>query len=391
MIFKKIGSITKVTTGQSAPQEQDAFGKKGTPFIRAGSLQSLLAGSDENSLELIDENSAKKYKLKLFPADTILFAKSGMSAKIGRVYRIKNPCYVVSHLAAILPSEHFCPGYLHRWFEANPPSRLIENDAYPSIKTSEIEKIEIPLPTLAEQIRIAAILDKADTIRRKRQQAIQLADDFLRAVFLDMFGDPVTNPKRWEVKPVGEVCHCIVPGRDKPKSFTGTTPWITTNELSHLSVTLKKNEFIGLSEEEIKEVRAKVVPIGSVLMTCVGDLGVVSIAGEDMVINQQLHAFLPSELVTPSFLSFVLASQKVYMLQMASSTTLPYMNKTVCNSVPIILPPKKLQEKFEYVVAEIRKTRVKMAHFDNRPIFQSLSQSVFSGVPNDLNSQADGN
>src|SRR5690606_601286 len=56
---------------------------------------------------------------------------------------------------------------------------------------------EIPLPPLSEQKCIAAILDKADAIRRKRQQAIQLADDFLRAVFLDMFGDPVTNPKGW--------------------------------------------------------------------------------------------------------------------------------------------------------------------------------------------------
>jgi type I restriction enzyme S subunit len=57
---------------------------------------------------------------------------------------------------------------------------------------------EIPLPPLEEQKRIVTILDKADAIRQKRQQAIALADDFLRSVFLDMFGDPVTNPKGWE-------------------------------------------------------------------------------------------------------------------------------------------------------------------------------------------------
>ncbi len=68
-----------------------------------------------------------------------------------------------------------------------------------------VESLEIPLPPLEEQKRIAAILDKADAIRRKRQAAIKLADDFLRATFLDMFGDPVTNPKGWEVKPVGLV------------------------------------------------------------------------------------------------------------------------------------------------------------------------------------------
>ena len=67
----------------------------------------------------------------------------------------------------------------------------------------------IPLPPLPEQKRIAAILDKADQLRQKRQQAITLADDFLRSVFLDMFGDPVTNPKGWEVGPITELADVI--------------------------------------------------------------------------------------------------------------------------------------------------------------------------------------
>ena len=74
------------------------------------------------------------------------------------------------------------------------------------INKSKFSEIEIPLPPLAEQKRIAAILDKADTIRRKRQAAIKLVEDFLRATFLDMFGDPVTNPKGWMVEPLGDHC-----------------------------------------------------------------------------------------------------------------------------------------------------------------------------------------
>ncbi len=72
-----------------------------------------------------------------------------------------------------------------------------------NIRKSELEQFKLPLPSLEEQKRIAAILDKADSLRRKRQQALQLADDFLRATFLDLFGDPVTNPKGWPVKPLG--------------------------------------------------------------------------------------------------------------------------------------------------------------------------------------------
>ena len=66
---------------------------------------------------------------------------------------------------------------------------------FKQVSRSHIEELEISLPPLEEQKRIAAILDKADALRRKRQQAIDLTDQLLRSVFLDMFGDPVTNPK----------------------------------------------------------------------------------------------------------------------------------------------------------------------------------------------------
>ncbi|STG63576.1 restriction modification system DNA specificity domain-containing protein [Escherichia coli] len=67
-----------------------------------------------------------------------------------------------------------------------------------------MRNLEIPFPPFAEQVRIASTLDKADGIRQKREQAIKLADDFLRATFLEMFGDPVQNPKGWNVKPLAD-------------------------------------------------------------------------------------------------------------------------------------------------------------------------------------------
>ena len=74
-----------------------------------------------------------------------------------------------------------------------------------SVTIADINKIEVDIPPLEEQKRIAAILDKADSLRRKRAQAIALADDFLRAVFLEMFGDPVTNPKGWDTVKLEEL------------------------------------------------------------------------------------------------------------------------------------------------------------------------------------------
>ena len=70
--------------------------------------------------------------------------------------------------------------------------------SYPAVSDKIVKDSTIPLPQLPEQKRIAAILDKADAIRRKRQQAVKLTEELLRSVFLDMFGDPVTNPKGWK-------------------------------------------------------------------------------------------------------------------------------------------------------------------------------------------------
>ncbi len=268
---------------------------------------------------------------------------------------------------------YYCMKYNSRKLQA-----LGNGATFKEVSKRVVENFEIPLPPLPEQKRIAAILDKADAIRRKRQRAVQLADDFLRAVFLDMFGDPVTNPKGWPVSPVGDICDCIVPGRDKPKSFSGDIPWITTNELIHLGTTIKKESCAGLTNHEISEVRARVVPKNSVIMTCTGALGTVSIAGENMVINQQLHAFLPSDYLSSSYLTFSLAAQKWYMIKMASSTTIPYMNKLVCNSIPVMLPPKKRQEEFELLIGRVGSYKSKLSEFCADTAFRVIADKAFS-------------
>lgn len=84
-------------------------------------------------------------------------------------------------------------------------------------RPAEVAKLTIPLPPLTEQRRIAAILDQADGVRWKRQAALALTDQFLRSTFLEMFGDPVRNPKGWEVVRLGDVIN-FVGGSQPPKS-----------------------------------------------------------------------------------------------------------------------------------------------------------------------------
>lgn len=375
----KLRDCCEVVGGATPKREvPEYWDSPDVPWVTPKDVSDLASPTLEDAPEYISLVGFKSCSTSMLPKGSVLVTSR---APIGNIAITGRDLCTNQGFKSLIPGKSVDGLYLYYCMKhSSQRLQALGNGAtFKEVSKKIVEEFEIPLPPLLEQKRIAAILDKADAIRRKRQQAIQLADDFLRAVFLDMFGDPVTNPKGWEVKPVGEICGCIVPGRDKPKSFTGSTPWITTNELNHLGITTKKDEFIGLSEEEIAEVKAKVVPAGSVLMTCVGDLGVVSIAGDDMVINQQLHAFLSSDFVTPSFLSYALAWQKGYMLRMASSTTVPYMNKTVCNSVPVILPPTSLQARFERIVEKVTESKAVMAGASRANLFESISQRSFSG------------
>lgn len=155
-----------------------------------------------------------------------------------------------------------------------------------------------------------------------------------------------TLPSGWVKCEIGLLCDCIVPGRDKPKSFTGDTPWITIPNLIGDYVGVGNSD-LGLSESEIEAVKAKVIPKDSVVMSCVGRFGISSIVKDECVINQQLHAFLPSNLILPKYLMYHIRILKGYMKQTATSTTVAYLNKNNCNSLTINL--SSIEEQREIV------------------------------------------
>ena len=130
----KLADIAEVAAGGGAPQDADDFTSHGTPFIRAGSLNSLVHGASESSLEHLSSQIARQYGLKKFPPDTIVFAKSGMSATIGRVYRLRGEAYVVNHLAALVPNHRVDSRFLEHSLRVYSPTRLIQDAAYPSIR-----------------------------------------------------------------------------------------------------------------------------------------------------------------------------------------------------------------------------------------------------------------
>jgi len=320
----------------------------------------------------------------------IIIEKSGGSPNqpVGRVvyYDQNDGDYLFSNFtSALRPRKEVFPRYLFYMMFAHHSyntTLAFQNKTTGIINLQlarYLEKTKIPLPPLETQKRITAILDKADELRCNEQKILEKYDQLAQSVFLEMFGDPVTNPKGWEKGPTINYCDCIVPGRNKPKSFTGDIPWVTTEDLVYRGTTLDSKKKICLSIEESREAGAKVIPAMSVIMTCVGDLGIVSINQKEMVVNQQLHTFQCKSSILPLFLMYNLSFQTPYMHKMASNTTVPYLNKTMCNNTPTILPPIVLQKRFAEIIIHIetQKQLTQQSLQKSEELFQSLLQRAF--------------
>lgn len=145
----------------------------------------------------------------------------------------------------------------------------------------------------------------------------------------------ISIPTNWFYKKIGNITDTIVPNRDKPKSFNGDIQWVTTPDLSLNSLRINyRNIEKGLSKEECKKYNARIIPVNSVIMTCVGMLGTSSIVEKEIVINQQLHAFLPSKTYAPKYLGYLIRFNTPYLERSSTATTVKYLNKTKCNSLP---------------------------------------------------------
>lgn len=240
-----------------------------------------------------------------------------------------------------------------------------------------VKGVEVPLPPLPEQKRIAAILDKADAIRRKRVQAIQLADDLLRAVFLDMFGDPVTNPKGWPrkaLRTLGSSSTGKTPPSEKAGMWGKGTPFVTPGDLKG---------GIRSSAREVTEeglANSRLCRAGGLLVCCIGaTIGKVGISEFPVTFNQQINAQEWNCEVHDIYGYFVFKICPQLVRGGAIQTTLPILKKSLFDGIEIPVPPMDMQAKFAGIVERTLALSERGEVALEMPVFESLSQLAFAG------------
>lgn len=260
---------------------------------------------------------------------------------------------------------------------------------YPAVSDKIVKESKIPLPPLPEQKRIAAILDKADAIRRKRQQAIQLADDFLRAVFLDMFGDPVTNPKGWDTCKFEALTSLVTYGLTvRPEYHEEGIPLISareirTGELDFESCPkISRSDFDALSEKG----RPKK---DDILFSKTGSIGHCAIVKSelDFAVTQNAARIVPNkEVCDPIFLLAFMRTNYFYDLanKEAKGNAVKDLQLGIMKDFPMYIPPISLQKKFVdvYSKASLLSEKVSGGSILLNSNFGALSQAAFEGVRN---------
>lgn len=319
----------------------------------------------------------------------IVFARTG--ATTGKSYLINSnqeKTIFASYLIRVRLNDKVDPNYLARFFDTPDYWNQIQVSSrgatLPGVNATKLKGLKIPLPSLANQKRIAAILDKADSIRQKRQQAIKLADDFLRATFLDMFGDPVTNSKGWKTLPIGSICRIVRGSSPRPKGdpryYGGNVPRVMVEDLT------RDGFWVTPKIDSLTEAGAKLsrpVPKGSLVMVVSGRVGVMARLAIDACIHDGFIALLDineNKLIT-NYLMLLLDSLRETHSQREAGAIFKNLTTSQIKEMHVPVPPIQLQTKFEKIFIKFNTFKNNLFNGNNleRSLFNSLTQRAFRG------------
>ena len=360
----RLGDIASVKAGNVAPKK-GLFSERGIPFVRAGSLSRLLDGESPISLERIDKTTADKLGMHLFPEGTILFAKSGMSCMTGNVYVLKEPCYVVSHLACVAIDNTELTLYLKHYFRWNKPNALVENPSFPSIRLGKIKDMEIRLPDARQIARWVSTLERIEGLMETHEHQLSLLDDLVKSRFVEMFGDPAASPK-FETCRVEDIADVFVGVVVKPKQYYADDSKNAVKAFRSLNVGemhIRDNDWVYFTQEGNQAASKSILKSGDILIVRSGYPGtscIVSSEYEGCNAIDLIIARIKDDGVLPEFLAEFNNSTRMKDLieRMSVGSAQKHFNVGFYKQVEIPLPPIEIQREYLAFQHRVDKSRV---------------------------------
>lgn len=352
----KLGDVCDFYSGTGFPNVYQGNKHGKYPFYKVSDIsKNVISGNVEliSCDNYIDDDVVNVIKGTIIPPHCVVFAKIGEALKLNRRALTSCYCLVDNNVMGIQANKLYLDSRYFYYFMCNVDlQRYSESTAVPSVRKSRIAEIEIPLPSLEEQRRIAAVLDKVTDLIAQRRAQLDKLDLLVKSRFVEMFGDPHFNPMGWPTGTIRNVVKEVKYGTSRPAVEGGTYKYLRMGNITydgHLD--LKDLKYIDIPDSEIDKC---IVKKGDVLFnrtnskelvgkTCVFDLD------EPMVIAGYIIRVRVNEKVLPEYLSAVLNSQygKQTLTDMCKAIVgQANINAQELQNIQILIPPIELQYSF---------------------------------------------
>ncbi|MCB1955950.1 MAG: restriction endonuclease subunit S [Rhodocyclaceae bacterium] len=377
MRFEPLASVARIIAGQSPDSSTYNSVGEGLPFF-----QGKADFQDMYPTVRMWCTSVKRKEAE--PNDILLSVR----APVGAVNICNQKSIIGRGLAAIRPLSELDGKFLYYYLKANESliDALGTGSTFKAITQETLKKIEIPVPLIDDQIRIAHLLGKVEGLIAQRKQQLQQLDDLLKSVFLEMFGDPVRNEQGWEkpsLRAFGKISTGNTPPRNDASNYGGQhIEWIKTDNIGADSVFVTTaTEY--LSTSGIK--RARTVSKGALLVACIAgsveSIGRAALTDRNVAFNQQINAIQPANDVSPFFLYGLFKLSRSYIQSHASKGMKKILTKGDFEQITMIKPPFESQQEFAQVAGNIEsvKTTYQRSLADLEALYGALSQKAFKG------------
>lgn len=304
----------------------------------------------------------------------------------GIAYRIDGKCWVNNHAHVLRPNAGVDLAYLCRVLENYDVSPYISGTTRAKLTKGQAENIEIPLPPLAEQKRIASILDQADDLRRKRQRSLDHLSTLGQAIFHEMFGDIRTAAQRYPTMPFGQIADVRL-GKmlDQGKRKGGAMlPYLRNANVRWFEFELTDILEMEFSDSELERFG---IHYGDLLICEGGEPGRCAVWRENhktIYYQKALHrARVNADYALPDFIAhwFSNAAQSGMLEDSVTSATIAHLTCEKIKRLQIFLPPLEMQKIFISHLAEIAGTfqSEQRGIGGMEALFQSLQHRAFRG------------
>lgn len=377
----RLGDVFKIASGGTPAKNRLDYYNKGTiPWVKTGDLKEKYINSEY--VERITDLGLANSSAKLFPSDTVLIAMYG--ATIGATSILNFEACTNQACAAFLPSQSIQSEFLY-YFLLSQKANFIKlgvGGAQPNISATILKEVKMPLPPLDEQKRIAKNLDLASEIVKGYKEQITELDKLVQSVFYEMFDDPVTNEKGWEIKPLKSIALGKLSYGSGASAipFDGTIRYLRITDINENG--RLNNDVVSPNQYDSKYV----LHDGDILFARSGaTVGKAfrysDIYGKCLYAGYLIRLIPDKTLILPDYVFSFTKSQyyRRFIEKNMKVVAQPNINAQQYGNLDICVPPLPLQTRFASIVTEIetQKAQIQEALTEAENLFNSLMQEYF--------------